>query len=72
MRLVDVSLIETPKQEIGNIQLEQAQRERNSFLEELKKASFIISEHSTHKIEVKESMILGEHSKQEKKSFDLQ
>lgn len=49
----------TPKLDVSGIKLESAQKEKNSFLEELKKQSFIFSENSTQKMELKESMIIG-------------
>ena len=38
-------------------------------MEELKKQSFIISENSTQKMEVKESLNIGEQIKNEKKRY---
>ena len=43
----DLSEIETPKLDVSGIKLDSAQKEKNSFLEELKKQSFILSENST-------------------------
>ncbi len=69
---LDYSDIETPKLDVSGLKLESAQKEKNSFLEELKKQSFILSENSTQKVEVKESINIGDKQKEEKKSFELQ
>lgn len=53
---MDLSEIETPKLDVSGIKLESAQKEKNSFLEELKKQSFILSENSTQKMEAKDSI----------------
>ena len=48
--------MQTPRLDVSGIKLESAQKEKNSFLEELKKQSFIFSENSTVKMEAKDSV----------------
>ena len=57
---------------MSGLKLESAQKEKNSFFEELKKQSFIISETSTQKMDQKESLNIGDQQKNEKKSFENQ
>ena len=54
---------------MSGIKLESAQKEKNSFLEELKKQSFIFSETSTQKMDVREDVNVSSIQKQEQKSF---
>ena len=53
---VDYSILDTPKLDVSGIKLESAQKEKNSFLEELKKQSFILSVSSTQKFDAKDSI----------------
>ena len=51
------------------LKMETAQREKNSFLDDLKKQEFIMSENSTVRLEVKDNMRMNEASRLEKQSF---
>jgi hypothetical protein len=50
---IDLSDVETPRMEVTNLKLEAAQKEKTSFMQELKKQSFLVSENSTQKMEEK-------------------
>jgi hypothetical protein len=54
--------------DLSGIKLESAQKEKNSFLEELKKQSFVLSESSTQKIEAKESLDVSKNNQQNRSS----
>ena len=47
----------------------QQQREKISFLEDLKKKSFLMSENSTNKLDEKDKLNITENQRQEKISF---
>jgi uncharacterized protein (DUF2344 family) len=50
---IDLSDVETPRMPVTNLKLDTAQKEKSSFMQELKKQSFLVSENSTQKMEEK-------------------
>lgn len=52
----DLSDVETPRMDVTGLKLDAAQKEKTSFLQELKKQSFVLSEDSTQKVDVKDSV----------------
>jgi hypothetical protein len=42
-----LSDVETPRMDVSGLKLEPGQKEKTSFLQELKKQSFLVSENST-------------------------
>ena len=50
---IDLSDVETPRMPVTNLKLDTAQKEKTSFMQELKKQSFLVSEDSTQKMEEK-------------------
>jgi hypothetical protein len=50
---IDLSDVETPRMPVTNLKLDTAQKEKTSFMQELKKQSFLVSENSTQKMEEK-------------------
>ena len=52
-QLIDLSDVETPRMDVTNLKLDTAQKEKTSFMQKLKKQSFLVSENSTQKMEEK-------------------
>lgn len=52
----NLSDVETPRVDVTGLKLDSAQKEKTSFLQELKKQSFLLSEDSTQKVDVKDSV----------------
>ncbi len=51
-----MSEAETPRADVSALKIDSAQKEKYSFLQDLKKQSFLISEDSTQKMDAKESI----------------
>jgi|LauGreDrversion4_2_1035121.scaffolds.fasta_scaffold171674_3 hypothetical protein len=51
-----MSEVETPRMDVSGMKLNSAAKEKTSFLQDLKKQSFLVSEDSTQKVDVKDSI----------------
>ena len=49
---MNLSDVDTPRMDVSGLKLQSAQKEKSSFLQDLKKQSFLVSENSTQKMEV--------------------
>jgi hypothetical protein len=52
----NLSDLETPRVDVTGLKLDTAHKEKTFFLQELRKQSFLLSEDSTQKVDVKDSV----------------